>query len=63
MARYSISGNKKKTLRDRIGMFKGIDWNLFRKDCNLSFRGGGSLPAEKFILKKKPDPDKYMDLK
>ncbi len=63
MARYSISGNKKKALRDRRGMFRGWDRNLFRKDCNLSFRGGGSLPAEKFTLKEKPDPDKYMDLK
>lgn len=62
MARYSISGNKIQTLRDRQALFtKEADPNLFKKDFNLSFRGGGRLLADKFILKKKPK--NYMDLK
>ena len=40
---------------------KEADPNLFKKDFNLSFRGGGRLLADKFILKKKPK--NYMDLK
>lgn len=66
MARYSISGNKKKTLADRQKLFTGEpDKNLMQPmSSETCFRGYGSLSMDYgTISKEEYDSDKYMDLK